>query len=62
MADRQWFAGGVQVFETGEEEYFVNGIQLNENQAAATVPEFMAAINESRPHYVDNHEVEVIPY
>ncbi len=35
MAERQWFAEGVQVFETGEEEYFVEGVQLNEDQAAA---------------------------
>lgn len=35
MADRQWFAQGVQVYETGEEEYFVQGLQVCEDQAAA---------------------------
>ncbi len=33
MADRQWFAEGVQVFETGEEEFFVEGVQVCEDQA-----------------------------
>ena len=35
MADRQWFVNGVQIFETGTEEYFVAGVQVNEDQAAA---------------------------
>ncbi len=35
MADRQWFAEGVQVFETGTEEWFAEGVQLAEDQAAA---------------------------
>lgn len=35
MADRQWFVAGQQVYETGTEEYFVAGVQLNEDQAAA---------------------------
>ena len=33
MADRQWFANSVQVYETGETEYFVYGIQLCNDQA-----------------------------
>lgn len=32
---RQWFINGVQVYETGEEEYFVEGVQLTEDQASA---------------------------
>lgn len=35
MPDRQWFAEGVQVFETGEEEFFAGGVQLTEDQAEA---------------------------
>lgn len=35
MADRQWFAEGVQVFETGEEEFFAEGWQINEDEAAS---------------------------
>jgi hypothetical protein len=27
MADRQWFAEGVQVFETGTEEWFAEGVR-----------------------------------
>ena len=38
MADRQWFSEGVQVYETGEEEYFVEGVQLNEDQADVAPP------------------------
>ena len=36
---RQWFAHGIQVYETGEEEYFVRGMQLCNDQAdgAATL-------------------------
>ena len=34
MADRQWFVDGVQIYETGEEEYFVLGVQVNEDQAS----------------------------
>ena len=34
MADRQWFNEGVQVHEEGEEEYFVEGLQLCEDQPA----------------------------
>lgn len=30
MADRQWFAEGVQVFESGTEEFFLEGVQLCE--------------------------------
>jgi len=45
MADRQWFSQGVQVYETGEEEYFVAGVQVCEDQAAAPagtiVPQMM---------------------
>ena len=37
MADRQWFSQGVQIFETGEEEYFVGGVQVCEDQAASGV-------------------------
>ena len=33
--DRQWFINGVQIFETGEDEYFVAGIQVINDQAAA---------------------------
>ena len=32
---RQWFTEGVQVFEDGEEEFFIEGAQINEDQAAA---------------------------
>ena len=41
MADRQWFAEGIGIFEEGEEEYFVEGIGIAEDQAppvAATLP------------------------
>jgi hypothetical protein len=41
MADRQWFAEGVQQgYETGEEEYLAEGVQLCEDQggAAAAAP------------------------
>lgn len=41
---RQWFAEGVQVFEEGEEEYFVEGVQFNEDQAAAVGVDHVAAI------------------
>ncbi len=34
MADRQWYGEGMQVHEEGEEEYFVEGVQLVEDQAA----------------------------
>ena len=37
MADRQWFVNGVQVYETGEEEYTAQGVQVNEDQPAAAV-------------------------
>lgn len=33
MAERQWLVEGVQVYETGDEEFFVEGLQLCENQA-----------------------------
>ena len=35
MADRQWFVDGIQVYETGEEEYFVGEVQLCEDQGEA---------------------------
>ncbi len=35
MADREWLVDNTQVYESGEEEYFVNGAQINEDQAAA---------------------------
>ncbi|KKN09819.1 hypothetical protein LCGC14_1042920 [marine sediment metagenome] len=35
MADREWLVDNTQVYESGEEEYFVNGVQINEDQAAA---------------------------
>ena len=35
MPDRQWFVHGVQIFETGEEEYFAGGVQFSEDQAEA---------------------------
>lgn len=35
MADRQWFVEGVQVYETGEEEYLVEGVQVTEDQPDA---------------------------
>jgi len=37
MADRQWNAMGVVVFEEGEEEYNLLGVVVNEDQATATV-------------------------
>jgi len=36
MVDRQWFAEGVQVYETGEEEYFVEGVQICNNIISET--------------------------
>ena len=30
--DRQWMSEGVQVFEEGEEEYCIEGMQLTEDQ------------------------------
>ena len=35
MADRQWGAFGVQIYEEGEEEYGVLGVQICEDQAGA---------------------------
>lgn len=35
MADRQWFAEGVQIYEEGTEEFFAEGVQVAEDQAAA---------------------------
>ena len=31
---RQWFAEGVQINEAGEEEFFAEGVQWSEDQAA----------------------------
>lgn len=36
MADRQWLIDACQIYEEGEEEYFVDGVQFNEDQAAVT--------------------------
>lgn len=52
MADRQWFASGIQIFEEGEGEYFVGGVQINEDQAtsattAAVTGTATASINET---------------
>lgn len=33
---RQWFAEGVQLFEDGEEEFFLEGLQITEDQSAAS--------------------------
>lgn len=33
MADRQWFAEGVAVYESGTEEYFVECFGISEDQA-----------------------------
>lgn len=32
MVDRQIFVEGVLLYETGEEEYFVEGVQITEDQ------------------------------
>ena len=34
MADRQWLVEGVQIHETGEEEFVAEGVQLSEDQPA----------------------------
>ncbi len=38
MAARDWFIGGVQVFEESEEEYFVEGVQFQEDPVTAGEP------------------------
>lgn len=44
MADRQWFTEGVQVYEEDTEEYFIEGVQLNEDQAAAVGGRVMSSL------------------
>lgn len=61
MADRQWLVEGVQIYETGEEEYFVEGLQLCENQAdAGETPLFDWLQNTNQPVYLQ--PTKAVPY
>jgi len=49
MVDRQWFAHGVSVYETGETEYFAEGVAISQDQVDAgtidTKDKRMSAMN-----------------
>jgi len=44
MADRDWFVEDIQLEEEGTEEYFVEGININEDQAAAVGGRIMSSL------------------
>ena len=47
MADREWFVNGVQILETGVEEYFVLGVQVNEDQASGATAALSGTVTAS---------------
>ena len=38
MTNRQWLVNGIQIYETGTEEYFIGGVQINEDQEEIVAP------------------------
>lgn len=51
---REIFIEGVQFMEDGEEEFFAEGVQISENQAAAAglgIDEMLSAMQKFPSHY-----------
>jgi len=57
---REIFTAGVQYTEDGEEEYFVQGVQVNEDQAAAADDiAHVAALADSFDNVVQRRPIKV---